>query len=121
MQYFISQYMNIYLVSLKNSQLKLNEILAGSQFHIQNLGQDLSNYETILLMYYLFLYLVSYFLFFINTLQLNYFNIFSMERSMNCSGSHPKPMAFTTGTPTKQNPCKAQIEFLPAITSQKSM
>lgn len=60
-------------------------------------------------------------LFLTNTLQLNYSNIFSMERSMNCSGSHPKPMAFTRGTPTKQNPCKAQIEFLPAITPQKSM
>lgn len=96
--------------------------MAGSQFHIKNLGQDFNNYETTLLIYFLFIHLfIHSLLSLINTLQLNYSNIFSVERSMNCSSSHPKPMALTIGTPTKQNPCKAKLEFLPEITSQKSM
>lgn len=30
-------------------------------------------------------------------------------------------MTLTIGTPTKQNPCKAKIEFLPEITPPNSM
>lgn len=37
---------------------------------------------------------------------------------LNPPGSHPMPRAIMIGTPTKKNPRKAKIQFLPAVTPQ---